>query len=329
MRRRNFIALFGAALVWPQWAASQRNDGIPLIGMLMPFSESDPEATPRVAAFVKGLEDLGWNLGRNFRIETRWTPADQGLTSSCAKLLELAPDVVLAAGTPALATLMKQTGTVPIVFVAVPDPVGQGFVAGLARPGGNVTGFANLDLPVGGKWLELLKGIAPRVSRVALLFNPETSADRGSGIVRLFEEGTRSLAMQAIAAPVHERGDIERAIEAFAAGNNGGLLVLPDNFINAHREVIVTLADKYRLPAVYPFRFFVTVGGLLSYGVNVVDMYRGAASYVDRILKGANPGDLPVQQPTKFELVINLKTAKALGLDVAHSLLARADEVIE
>ena len=330
MRRREFMALVGGALVWPKRAGGQSGHRIRLIGMLMPFSESDPEASTRVAAFLKELKDLGWTADRNFRIETRWTAADQGLTLSyAAQLVELAPDVVLAAGTPALGALIKQTGRVPIVFVAVPDPVGQGLVAGLAHPGGNVTGFANLDFPVGGKWLELLKGIAPGVMRVALLFNPETSAAGGSDFMRQLQEGARALSVESIAAPVHEPDEIGRTLEAFARGPNGGLLVLPDNFINAHRELIVALAEKYRLPAIYPFRFFVSSGGLLSYGVDVVDMYRGAASYVDRILKGARPGDLPVQQPTKFELVINLKTAKALGLTIPPSLLARADEVIE
>jgi ABC-type uncharacterized transport system substrate-binding protein len=331
MKRRQFVlALAGTALVQPIAVAAQLGDRVRLIGMLMPFGESDPEALTRLAAFQQRLQDLGWNVGRNLRIEARWAANDQKLTRAyAAELVGIAPDVILAAGTPALAALTKNTGNLPIVFVAVPDPVGQGLVAGVARPGGNATGFANLDFPVGGKWLELLKDIAPGVTRVALLFNPETSAGGGSDFVRLLEEGARALSVQSTAGPVHEPGDIERTIEAFARGPNGGLLVLPDNFINAHRELIVALAERYRLPAIYPFRFFVSAGGLLSYGVDVIDMYRGAASYIDRILKGAKPGDLPVQQPTKFELVINLKTAKALGLTVPPSLLARADEVIE
>jgi putative ABC transport system substrate-binding protein len=331
MRRREFVlALAGTALVQPIAVAAQLGDRVRLIGLLMPFGESDPEAVTRLVAFQQRLQDLGWNVGRNLRIEARWAANDQKLTRAyAAELVGIAPEVILAAGTPALAALTKNTGSLPIVFVAVPDPVGQGLVAGVARPGGNATGFANLDFPVGGKWLELLKDIAPGVTRVALLFNPETSAGGGSDFVRLLEEGARALSVQSTAGPVHEPGDIERTIEAFARGPNGGLLVLPDNFINAHRELIVALAEKYRLPAIYPFRFFVSGGGLLSYGVDVIDMYRGAASYIDRILKGAKPGDLPVQQPTKFELVINLKTAKALGLTIPPSLLARADEVIE
>lgn len=331
MKRREFVlALAGTALVPPIAVAAQLGDRVRIIGMLMPFGESDPEALTRLAAFQQRLQDLGWNVGRNLRIEARWAANDQKLTRAyAAELVGIAPDVILAAGTPALAALTKSTGSLPIVFVAVPDPVGQGLVAGVARPGSNATGFANLDFPVGGKWLELLKDIAPGVTRVALLFNPETSAGGGSDFVWRLEEGARALSVQSTAGPVHEPGDIERTIEAVARSPNGGLIVLPDNFINAHRELIVALAERYRLPAIYPFRFFVRGGGLLSYGVDVIDMYRGAASYVDRILKGAKPGDLPVQQPVKFELVINLKTAKALGLTVPPSLLARADEVIE
>jgi len=331
MRRREFIlAAAGAAIVSPKLTAAQSGHRMRVIGMLMPFGESDPEALIRMAAFQQQLQDLGWTVDRNVRIEARWAPGDQKLTRVyAAELAGIAPDVILAAGTPALAALTKETRSVPVVFVAVPDPVGQGLVASLARPGGNATGFANLDFPVGGKWLELLKGVAPGVMRVALLFNPETSSRGGSDLVQQLDLGARALSVESIAAPEHEPGDIEGTIEAFARGSSGGLLVLPDNFINAQRVLIVALAKKYRLPAIYPFRFFVTSGGLLSYGVDVIDMYRGAASYVDRILKGAKPGDLPVQQPIKFELVINLRTAKALGLTVSPTLLARADEVIE
>jgi putative ABC transport system substrate-binding protein len=319
MRRREFIFLFvGAALAEPKAALAQ--EPVRRIGMLMPFAEDDPEAVIRVAALRQRLQELGWVFGRNLRIDARW---------SAAELAAIAPDVILAAGTPALTAIAKETRSAPIVFVAVPDPVGQGLVAGLARPGGNATGFANLDFPVGGKWLELLKDIAPGVSRVVLLFNPETAAAGGSRLLQLLAEGAGPLSLESSGGPVQERGDIERTIETFARRPNGGLLVLPDNFINAHRELIVALAEKHRLPAIYPSRFFVTAGGLASYGIDVLDMYRGAASYIDRILKGANPGDLPVQQPTKFELVINLKTAKAFGLTVPPSLLARADEVIE
>jgi putative tryptophan/tyrosine transport system substrate-binding protein len=332
MNRREIIfALTGTPFIRSIAAAERLERRVRLIGMLMPFGESDPEALTRFAAFRQRLEDLGWTVGRNLRVDVRWAGIDQKLIRSyAAELVSIAPDVILAAGTSALAALTKNTDSLPIVFVAVPDPVGQGLVADVARPGGNATGFANLDFPVGGKWLELLKDIAPGVTRVALLFNPETSAGGGSEFVRLLDEAARALSVESTAATaVHEPGDIERTIEAFGRGPNGGLLVLPDNFINAHRKLVVELAEKYRLPAIYPFRFFVNAGGLLSYGVDVIDMYRGAAAYVDRILNGAKPGDLPVQQPTKFELVINLKTAKALGLTVPPSLLARADEVIE
>ncbi len=330
MRRRDFILAGAVTALLQPLAAAQAGDRVRLVAMLMPFDESDPEALIRVATFQQRLQELGWAVGRDLRIEARWAGTDRNLTRSYAReLIGTTPDVILAAGTPALAALSEETRSVPVVFVAVPDPVGQGLVPGVARPGGNATGFANLDLPVGGKWLELLKTIAPGVTRVAMLFNPETSAGEGADLLKLLEEGARSLSVASTAGPVRERGEIERTVEAFARGPDGGLLVLPDNFINAHRALIVSLAEKYRLPAIYPFRFFVTAGGLLSYGVDVVDMYRGAASYVDRILKGAKPGDLPVQQPTKFELVINLKTAKALGLTVPPTLLARADEVIE
>jgi ABC-type uncharacterized transport system substrate-binding protein len=331
LRRREFIiAAASVALVWPKRLSPRSADRVRIVGMLMPFADGDPEARIRIMAFQQRLQELGWRLDHAFRIEVRWDAGDQKLTSKYAtELVGSAPDVILAAGTPALTALMRNTASVPIVFVAVPDPVGQGLIADLAQPGGNATGFANLDFPVGGKWLELLKAIAPGVMQVALLFNPETSAAGGSEFLRQLQEGARALSIESTAAPVHEPDDIGRALATFARGSDGGLLVLPDNFINAHRELIVALAERYRLPAIYPFRFFASSGGLLSYGVDVIDMYRGAASYVDRILKGAKPGDLPVQQPTKFDLVINLRTAKALGLTVPPMLLARADEVIE
>ena len=329
MRRREFMALLGGiAVVRPRTALA--DNPVRRIGMLMPFAEDDPEAVIRVAVLQQKLQELGWAVGRNLRIEARWSGGDVARTrTAAAELVATAPDVILAAGTPALTALTKQTRSVPIVFVAVPDPVGRGLVASLARPGGNATGFANLDFPVGGKWLELLKAMAPGVARVVLLFNPEAAAGGGSHLLQVLGEGAGSLLLESIAGPVHERGEIERTIAAFARAPDGGLLVLPDNFINANRELIVALAEKHRLPAIYPSRFFVTAGGLLSYGIDVLDMYRGAASYIDRILKGANPGDLPVQQPTKFDLVINLKTAKAHGLTIPSTLLARADEVIE
>src|SRR6266567_3739032 len=278
MRRREFLALL-CAMALVRTRIAKAREPVRRIGMLMPFAEDDPEALIRVATFSQKLQELGWVVGRNIRLEARWSGVDPGRTRrSAAELAAIAPDVILAAGTPALVALGNEKPSIPIVFVAVPDPVGQGLVAHLAR---------------------------------------------------LLGEGARSLAVESSVGPVRERGEIERTIEAFARPPAGGLLVLPDNFINAHRELIVALAEKYRLPAIYPSRVFVTAGGLLSYGVDVLDMYRGAASYVDRVLKGTIPGDLPVQQPTRFELVINLKAAKALGLTVPPSLLALADEVIE
>ena len=329
MKRREFLAIL-CAMALARTEISEAREPVRRIGMLMPFTEDDPEALIRVATFSQKLRELGWVVGQNIRLEARWSGADPSRTRrSATELVAIAPDVILAAGTPALVALGNEKSRIPIVFVAVPDPVGQELVTNLAYPAGNVTGFANLDFPVEGKWLELLKGIAPGVTRVLLLFNPRAAADGGSRLSRLLGEGARSLAVESSAGPVRERDEIEHTIEAFARPLAGGLLVLPDNFINAHRELIVTLAERYRLPAIYPSRAFVTAGGLLSYGVDVLDMYRGAASYIDRILKGTRPGDLPVQQPARFELVINLKTAKALGLTVPPLLLARADEVIE
>jgi len=329
MRRREFLALIGSAALMPRTAVLAESP-VRRVGMLMPFAEHDPEALIRVAAFSQKLDELGWVVGRNIRLEARWSESDADRTrKSAAELAAAAPDVILAAGTPALVAIARETKRVPIVFVAVPDPVGQGLVAGLARPGGNATGFANLDLPVDGKWLELLNAVAPAVTRVLLLFNPDAAADGGSRFLRLLGEAAGPLRLQSIAGPARNREEIARVIEAFAQEPRGGLLVLPDNLINANRESIVALAEERRLPAIYPSRAFVAAGGLLSYGVDVLDMYRGAATYIDRILRGAKPGDLPVQQPTRFELAINLKAARALGLSVPSSLLARADEVIE
>ena len=329
MRRREFLALIGSAALVPPTAALAESP-VRRVGMLMPFAEYDPEALIRVAAFSQKLQELGWVVGRNIRLEARWSESDPDYTrKSAAQLAAAAPDVILAAGTPALVAIASETKSVPIVFVAVPDPVGQGLVAGLARPGGNATGFANLDLPVDGKWLELLNAVAPAVTRVLLLFNPDAAADGGSRFLRLLGEAAGPRRLQSIAGPVRNREEIDRAVKTFAQQPGGSLLVLPDNLVNANRELIVALAAERRLPAIYPSRAFVAAGGLLSYGIDVLDMYRGAAAYIDRILKGAKPGDLPVQQPTRFELVVNLKTARALGLDVPSSLLARADEVIE
>jgi putative tryptophan/tyrosine transport system substrate-binding protein len=299
------------------------------IGVLMPLTMDDPDAQPRVTAFKRGLQELGWMNGRNVRIEYRWAAGDASrMRTYAAELVGLTPDVILANSSPILAALRQETRTVPIVFVIVIDPIGGGFVSNLAHPGGNITGFTNFEFSMGGKWLEMLKDAAPVVARVAVIFNPET-AFYAVHFLRSVEAAASSLAVKPIATPIHDAAEIERAIDAFARESNGGLLVLPDTSTTVHRELIVALAGRHRLPAVFPFRFFATSGGLLSYGIDASDVFRQAASYIDRILRGANPGELPVQAPTKFELVINLKTAAALGLTISRDFLLRADEVIE
>ena len=330
MRRREFITLLGGAAAWPLAARAQQPDRMRRIGVLMGYAESDRQGQAFVAAFRDELQKLGWTEGRNIRIDTRWaTPGDAESRQRFAKeLVALQPDLVLSHGTPATATLLQQTRTIPIVFAAVSDPVGSGFVTGFPRPGGNVTGFMNMEPTMAGKWMELLKEIAPRVARVALLFNPAT-APYAEYWLNPFEAAAASFGVQAIAAPVHDTSELKTVVAAQAREPNGGLIVMPDTFTTAHRAEITALAARHRLPAVYPFRFFAEFGGLLSYGTNLVYDFRRAATYADRILKGAKPGELPVQAPVKFELVINLKTAKALGITVPPSLLARADEVIE
>ena len=287
------------------------------IGVLMGYAESDRQGQAFVAAFRDELQKLGWTEGRNIRIDTRWaTPGDAESRQRFAKeLVALQPDLILSHGTPATATLLQQTRTIPIVFAAVSDPVGSGFVASFPRPGGNVTGFMNMEPTMAGKWMELLKEIAPRVARVALLFNPAT-APYAEYWLNPFKAAAASFGVQAIAAPVHDTSELETVVAAQAREPNGGLIVMPDTFTTAHRAEITALAARHRLPAVYPFRFFAEVGGLLSYGTDLVYDFRRTATYADRILKGAKPSELPVQAPVKFELVINLKTAKALGLDV-------------
>jgi putative ABC transport system substrate-binding protein len=300
------------------------------IGVLMAYAESDREGHADVAAFREGLQKLGWMEGRNVRIDTRWArPRDAEARQRFAKeLVALQPDLILSYGTPATATLLQQTRTIPIIFVGVSDPVGSGFVASFPRPGGNVTGFIPMEPTMAGKWLELLKEIAPRVVRAVLLFNPAT-APYAEYYLNPFKAAAASFGVQAIAAPVRDASEFETAIAAQASAPNGGMIVMPDTFMNAHRVEITSLAARYRLPAVYPFRFFAELGGLLSYGHDRRDNFRRAAAYADRILRGEKPSELPVQAPVKFELVINLKTAKSLGLTVPPTLLAHADEVIE
>ncbi|MBI2751172.1 MAG: ABC transporter substrate-binding protein [Burkholderiales bacterium] len=300
------------------------------IGVLVPFAESDGESRTLVAAFREKLQQLGWTDGHNLRIDTRWASGGVGQIRTFAKeLVELKPEVIIVRSTPVTAALLKETRTIPIVFTAVSNPVSDGLVASLARPGGNVTGFTQVESSLGSKWLELLKEVSPRVTRVAVMFNPKTAGGGGSYYLRFVEDAAASIAMKMTAARIQDAGEIERAIDAFTREPNGGLIVLPDFTTVAHRELIVSLAARHRLPAVYPFRAFGTNGGLVTYGIDLIDMFRRAAEYVDRILRGARPSELPVQGPVKFELVINLKTAKAIGLTIPQSILVRADDVIQ
>jgi putative ABC transport system substrate-binding protein len=329
MRRREFIMLLGgAAATWPLVAQAQQSDQMRRIGVLMNIAASDPEGQSRVAAFRQGLQDIGWNEGRNVRIDYRWDANDAVRSRRYAvELIALAPDVILAAASPAVAALQEATRTVPIVFATVIDPVGAGFVESLARPGGNTTGFTLFEYSMSGKWLELLKEIAPRVKRVAVLRDPGIAA--GAGQLGAIQAMAPSFGVELSPVGVRDAGEIERAITAFVRASNSALIVTPSPLALVNRELIATLAARHRLPAVYGFRYHATVGGLISYGPDSVDPYRRAAGYVDRILKGEKPAELPVQAPTKYELVINLKTAKALDLTVPPSLLGRADEVIE
>jgi putative tryptophan/tyrosine transport system substrate-binding protein len=331
VRRREFIALLrGMAVAWPIAARAQQPERMRRIGVLMGHPENDLEGPAFFAAFREGLEKLGWVEDRNIRFDTRWTtPEDAEARRRFAKeLVALQPDLILSAVTVTTAALLEQTRTIPIVFATVSDPVGSGFVTSLARPGGNVTGFQAMVGSLAGKWLELLKEIAPGVARVAMLFNP-ASAPYAESFLNPIKAAASSFAVEAIAAPVRDLSELESVVAAQAREPNGGLIVMPDNFTDVHRAEITSLAARSGLPAVYPRRIFTEVGGLLSYGIDQVDSYRQAATYVDRILKGTKPSELPVQAPVKFELVINLKTAKALGLAVPDKLLALADEVIE
>jgi putative tryptophan/tyrosine transport system substrate-binding protein len=328
MRRREFITLLGGAGVWPLAARAQQGERMRRIGVLGNVAPDDPEARTRNAAFLQGLQELGWTVGRNVGIDYRWAGGDADrLRGYAAELVALAPDVVLASGTSTVGPLLRATGTLPIVFAGVADPVGAGFVDSLARPGGNATGFISFEYGMSGKWLELLKEIAPGVTRVAVLRDSDISG--GTGQFGAIQSVAPSLGVEAIPVSVRDAGEIERAVAAFARVAHGGLIVTASGLAIVHRELIVALAARHKLPAVYYYRFFVADGGLASYGPDPHDQYRRAAGYVDRILKGEKPADLPVQAPTKLELVINLKTAKALGLDVPTTLLARADEVIE
>jgi putative ABC transport system substrate-binding protein len=328
MRRREFITLLGGATAWPIAARAQQTERVRRVGMLMSLAADDPESLARLTAFLQRLQELGWTDGRNIRIDYRWAAGDAERSRRySAELVALAPDVILAAGSVGLEALQQATRTVPIVFVHVADPVGGGFVNSLARPGGNATGFSQFEYGVLGKLLELLKEIAPGVTRVAVIRDPTISA--GAGQFGAIQTAAPSFGVEVSPVNMRDAGEIERAIADFARAANGGLILTAGPLASIHRELIVTLAARHKLPAIYFERYFAVGGGLISYGPHLVDQYRRAADYVDRILKGEKPADLPVQAPTRYELVINLKTAKALGLTVPPSLLARADEVIE
>jgi putative tryptophan/tyrosine transport system substrate-binding protein len=328
--RREFITLVGgAAAAWPLAAHAQQRDGMRRMGMLMTLAESDTVGQAYLAAFREGLQKLGWTEGDNIRIDIRRAmPNAESIQRFAKELVALQPDLILTQNTPTTASMLQQTRTIPIIFANASDPVGDGFVASLPRPGGNATGFITMEQTMTGKWLEMLKEIAPRVNRVAFLFNPAT-ATYFESFLNPFKAAARSFAVEAIAAPVRDTSELESIVAAHARKLNGGLIAMPDGFLVAHRVEVTSLAARYRLPAVYSTRAFTELGGLLSYGNDLVDQYRRAAVYADRILKGAEPSELPVQVPVKFELVINLKTAKALGIDVPATLLGRADEVIE
>ena len=329
MQRREFITLLGgAAIAWPLIARAQQGEQMRRVGVLLPATADDAEFQAWVGAFLQALAQLGWTIGHNVRIDTRWATTNAAdIRRHAAELAALAPDVILASGTSTVGPMLQATRTVPVVFPVVVDPVGAGFVDSLARPGGNATGFLLFEYGLSGKWLELLKEVAPGVTRVAVLRDPATPT--GIGQFGVIQAAAPSLRVEVSPLNVRDAGEIERGVAAFARSSNGGLILSGGNRAILHRDLIVTLAARHKLPAVYADRFFVAAGGLISYGPDRIDQYRRAAGYVDRILKGEKPADMPVQAPTKYETVINLKAAKALGLAVPPSVLARADEVIE
>ena len=328
MRRRDFISLLGSAAAIPFIAHAQQGERVRTIGVLLPAAPGDPVFQARLAAFHQELALLGWNIGGNVRIDTRWATTNAAeIRKQAAELVALAPDVILSTGDSTVPALLQATRTVPIVFPVANDPVGAGYVASLARPGGNITGFMLHEYSIGVKWLELLKEIAPNVTRVAVLRDPANPSQTAQfGVIQAVAP---MLKAEVIPVDLRDAGEIERAVEFFALSPNSGLIVVAGGAALRHRDLIVALATRHKLPAVYWERLFVVAGGLISYGVHTIDQYRRAAGYIDRILKGEKPGDLPVQSPTKYETVINLKTAKALGLSVPLILQQRADEVIE
>ena len=329
MRRREFITMLGgAAGTWPLTVSAQPSDPVRRIGVLLAIAESDPEAQRRIEAFRQGLQDRGWADGRNVLIEYRFGAADAGrIAAQVADLVAFKPDVIVGNSTPVVTALKKASRSIPVVFIQIIDPVGGGLVASLARPGGNLTGFSDFEFGTSSKWLELLKEISPGANQVAVLLQHGLAPN--VGFLRALEDVAPSFGVQVTAVRVRDAAEIEHGLSTFARQSNSGLIVLPSPVSAVHRDTIITLTARYQLRAVYPFRYFVISGGLLSYGVDNVDLYRRGAAYVDRILKGTKPDDLPVQGPVKFELAINLKIAKELGLDLPPMLLARADEVIE
>jgi ABC-type uncharacterized transport system substrate-binding protein len=329
MRRRDFITLFGGAVVaWPLAASPQQPERMRRIGVLMFQAADDPEAHARNAAFLQGLQEAGWAVGRNMRIDSRWGAGDNDRTRRyAAELVALAPDVILASGSAGVGALQQVTRTVPIVFAAVADAVGGGFVGSLARPGGNITGFELFEYSIGGKWLETLKQIAPSVTRVAVI--RDATLVSGGGQLGAIQSVAPSFGVQLSPVNLRDAGEIDRTVADFARVPNGGLILTASGLAVVHRDLIITLAARHKLPTIYWDRLYVTAGGLISYGPDSIDTFRRAAGYVDRILKGEKPADLPVQVPTKYETAVNLKTAKALGLEIPPMLLARADEVIE
>jgi putative ABC transport system substrate-binding protein len=331
MRRREFITLIGGAVTWSITARAKQPQRMRRIGGLTVYAETDREAQARFAAFQLRLQQLGWTIGQNMQIDYRWSHGEADQARALAKqLVEMQPDVILGEATAAVRALQQATDKIPIVFTNVSNPIGSGFVKSMSRPGGNITGFSNFESSMGGKWLEVLKEIAPDVLRVAVMFNPKASTHIAAGYyMQSLQEAAQKLAVEQTPAPVQNPDDIERAIELLAQKPGGGLIVLPDTFTVVHLDQITSLAAQYRLPAIYSFNSFTSGGGLVCYGINSLDQFPRAASYIDRILRGERPGDLPVQTPTKFELVINLKAAKAIGLEVPSTLLNRADLVIE
>jgi putative tryptophan/tyrosine transport system substrate-binding protein len=330
MKRREFITLLGGvAAVWPRAVRAQHSDRTARIGVLMGISEGDPEAGPRVEALEKGFYELGWVKGRNLQLDYRWTAGDLDRARLFAKeIVELKPNLIVVHSTPAVKALRQLTTTIPMVFVLVADPIGSGFVQNLSHPGGNITGFMNVDSPMTSKWLELIVEIAPKTRQVVLIYNPNT-ASFYQDFLRTFDATAPKFNVHGIATPVTDAAGIERAMQELGQSSDTALFVLPDVFVQVHRALIIKLAEQYRMPAIYPYRFFPTSGGLLSYGIDTVIVFRQAAGYADKILKGATPNDLPVQAPLSFKLIVNLKAAHAIGLSIPESFLLRCDEVIE